>query len=151
MNFFKCCSFYFILLLYSRNHPNHQPPNNWSTNPQEHTIHTFLLMKRKHMNYILVDSLQDNEFPSMNYKISIYYQLIISIIRSKRQKSDCVDSVQIRKGEDLTYLTFCYIKITQIWIGWSRLNRLHNMIKPKQRRPCKGVNDQQPFHMLLPP
>ena len=35
------------------------------------------------------------------------------------------------------------------WMG--RLNRPNNMIKPKQRRPCKGVNYQQPFHMLLPP
>ena len=40
------------------------------------------------------------------FKNCIYYWLIISIIRSKRQESDCMDSVQIRKGEDLTYLTF---------------------------------------------
>ena len=45
------------------------------------------------------------------YSTGIYYQLIFSIIRFKRQKSDGMDSDQIRKCEDLTYLTFYYTEI----------------------------------------
>ena len=56
----------------------------------------------------------------LNFTWSIYYQLIISVIRSKRQKSDRMNSDQIRKGEDLMYLTFNHIKIAENMgdVGW---------------------------------
>ena len=57
----------------------------------------------------------------------IYYQLIINTIRSKRQKSDCVDSVQKRKGNNLTYLTFDYIKNYQIVFEQECFNRTQNV------------------------
>lgn len=62
-----------------------------------------------------------------SFKDRMYYQLIISILHSKRQKSDYVDSVQIRKGNNLTYLTFDYIKNYQIVFEQECFNRTQNV------------------------
>ena len=86
----------------------------------------------------------------------MYYQLIISILHSKRQKSDYVDSVQIRKGNNLTYLTFDYIKNYQIVFEQECFNRTQNvtnksyqMIFQRGRGETTSIKGCDCHHLLL--
>lgn len=90
------------------------------------------------------------------FKQRMYYQLIISILHSKRQKSDYVDSVQIRKGNNLTYLTFDYIKNYQIVFEQECFNRTQNvtnksyqMIFQRGRGETTSIKGCDCHHLLL--
>ena len=114
-----------------------------------YNIYVLILICRNNFLVPIFSMLQERLSVPKSHSHSICYQSIINTIRSKRQKSDCVDSVQIRKGNNLTYLTFAYTEIAKMWAMWDDQQSLQMpFIATVVRFPNQKENQGQPYLLL---